>query len=155
MEIERKFLVKNLDFKNQTSGTFIAQGYLGADLLRTIRVRIYGDKAYLTIKSKTVGISRDEYEYDIPVKDAKAMLNDLCAKPLIEKNRYEIKYQGKIWEVDEFLGENTGLYVAEIELASESEAFEKPQWVGEEVSGDPKYFNSNLVKFPFSKWKNE
>ncbi len=95
---------------------------------------------------------RAEYEYEIPGPDAEAMLNDLCEKPLIEKMRYKIKFKGLIWEADEFFGENQGLLMAEVELEREDQSFVKPEWVGEEVTGDPKYFNANLIHHPFSKW---
>ncbi len=153
MEIERKFLVKDLSFQLLAKPKWVAQGYLVADGTRTVRVRVFGEQAFLTIKSKTIGISREEFEYEIPVDEAKTLLKELCDKPLIEKQRYAIPYAGKVWEVDVFGGENEGLVIAEIELTSESEKIAKPEWVGEEVSGDPKYFNSNLVKYPYLKWK--
>ncbi len=115
-------------------------------------MRIKKDQAFLTIKSKTIGISREEFEYKIPFEEAKFILENLCDKSIIEKNRYEIKFKEKIWEVDEFLEDNFGLILAEIELNSEDEKFEKPNWVGDEVSLDPKYFNSNLAKNPFKNW---
>ncbi|MCG6192307.1 CYTH domain-containing protein [Leptospira sp. FAT2] len=152
MEIERKFLVLNQEYKKLGSPEAIVQGYLNSDKNRTVRVRIQGSRAKITIKSATVGISREEFEYDIPFDDAKIMLYDLCEKPIIEKNRYTINYQGSIWEVDEFLGENTGLIVAEIELESPEALFNKPEWIGDEVSYDPKYFNSSLIKNPFKNW---
>jgi adenylate cyclase len=151
-EIERKFLLKGSDWKSLAKGTRYRQGYLNSVKERTVRVRTVGDKGFLTIKGITTGASRAEYEYPIPLSDAEAMLNDLCEKPLIEKNRYKIKDRDLTWEVDEFFGENQGLIVAEVELQSESQAVEKPGWVGEEVTGDPKYFNANLIKHPFSKW---
>lgn len=149
MEIERKFLVLSDEYKSLGKPNFISQGYLCSDNKRTVRVRIKNEEAFLTIKSKTIGISREEFEYKIPLNEAKFILEKLCDKPIIEKNRYEIKFQNKIWEVDEFLGDNFGLILAEIELNSEDENFEKPNWVGEEVSKDPKYFNSNLAKNPY------
>ncbi|TGK22036.1 CYTH domain-containing protein [Leptospira stimsonii] len=154
MEIERKFLVTNLDFKKNTVPSIISQGYLNSDKNRTVRVRINSNKAFITIKSKTVGISREEFEYEIPITDAEEMINSICEKPIIKKFRYLINFQGSIWEVDEFLEENEGLIVAEIELKSENEAFNKPDWVGKEVSDDPKYFNSNLIKTPFRHWNS-
>jgi CYTH domain-containing protein len=106
----------------------------------------------LTVKGITTGASRPEYEYEIPVTDADEMLDELCERYLIEKKRYKIEYKGFIWEVDEFFGENQGLIVAEVELENEDQSYEKPEWIGDEVTGDPKYFNSNLVKDPYLKW---
>ncbi|WP_061236195.1 CYTH domain-containing protein [Leptospira santarosai] len=154
MEIERKFLVTNFDFKKNSVPSIISQGYLNSDKNRTVRVRSNSNKAFITIKSKTVGISREEFEYEIPITDAEEMINSICEKSIIKKFRYLINFQGSIWEVDEFLEENEGLIVAEIELKSENEAFNKPDWVGKEVSDDPKYFNSNLIKTPFRHWNS-
>ena len=151
-EIERKFLVKGDVWKSLAGGTSYRQGYLNSAKERTVRVRTIDDKGYLTVKGITTGATRSEYEYEIPEADAAAMLNDLCEKPLIEKNRYKIRAREHTWEIDEFFGENHGLVVAEVELASEEQAFEKPGWIGEEVTGDPRYFNSNLIKHPFTKW---
>lgn len=152
-EIERKFLVKGTDWKKLAQGIRYRQGYLNSARERTIRVRTIGDKGFLTVKGITAGATRPEYEYEIPAADADAMLTDLCEKPLIEKNRYKIPAGPHVWEIDEFFGENRGLIVAEVELASEDQAFEKPAWVGKEVTGDPRYFNSNLIKCPFAKWR--
>ena len=151
-EIERKFLVKGDAWKSLAKATRYRQGYLNSVKERTVRVRTVGDKGFLTVKGITTGASRAEYEYPIPASDAEALLNDLCEKPLIEKNRYKIKDGNLTWEVDEFFGENQGLIVAEVELESESQSFEKPGWVGEEVTGDPRYFNANLIKHPYTKW---
>lgn len=151
-EIERKFLVKDDSFKNLTQGSKYRQGYLNSMKERVVRVRTIDDKGFLTVKGITTGATRVEYEYEIPVKDADAMLDDLCEKPLIEKNRYKIGFESFIWEVDEFFGENQGLIVAEIELEREDQHFEKPDWISEEVTGNPKYFNSNLIQNPYSKW---
>lgn len=151
-EIERKFLVKGEAWRGLVTGVLYRQGYLCGVKERTVRVRVAGDKAFLTIKGLTVGATRAEYEYEIPVSDAQAMLDDLAEKPLIEKIRYRITYKGLIWEVDEFLGHNAGLIVAEVELASEDQAFVKPDWAGEEVTADPRYFNSNLARHPFQQW---
>ena len=150
-EIERKFLVKGNDWRKLAHGTHYRQGYLSTVKERTVRVRIIDDKGFLTVKGITMGASRLEFEYDIPVKDACEML-EICEQPIIEKSRYKIKYGGFTWEVDEFYGVNKGLIVAEIELQSEDQKFDKPDWIGEEVTGDPKYFNSNLIKNPFTKW---
>jgi CYTH domain-containing protein len=115
-------------------------------------VRTINDKGFLTVKGINRGATRAEYEYEIPEADVKDMLDDLCEKPLIEKNRYKIEHGGVTWEVDEFFGENQGLIVAEVELESEGQSFEKPGWIGEEVTGDPRFFNSNLIKNPYTKW---
>lgn len=117
-----------------------------------MRIRTINDKAFLTIKGITVGVTRQEYEYEIPYDDCVQMLEQLAEKPVIEKKRYKIPLDGLIWEIDEFLGVNAGLIVAEIELADENQAFSKPAWIGAEVSADPRYFNSNLVKHPYTTW---
>jgi adenylate cyclase len=151
LEIERKFLVKEVAWRNE-EGTKYRQGYLNSTKERTVRVRIIDDKGYLTVKGISRGAVRVEYEYEIPGAEAKAMLNDLCEKPLIEKMRYKIEFKGLVWEVDEFFGENQGLIVAEVELESEDQTFTKPEWVGEEVTSDPKYFNANLIHHPYRRW---
>jgi CYTH domain-containing protein len=151
-EIERKFLVKDSSWRAQDAGKRYRQGYLSTVKERTVRVRSVGDKAYLTIKGITVGASRPEYEYEIPVADANEMLDQLCERPLIEKTRYRIQHDGLVWEIDEFEGENRGLITAEVELKDEHQSVAVPAWVGEEVTGDPRYFNANLVATPFSKW---
>lgn len=152
-EIERKFLVVDASYKRQASHCEIRQGYLNSDKERTVRVRTIDDKAFLTIKGRTHGVTRDEFEYEIPYKDACVMLDTLAERPLIEKNRYLVKCGGFLWEIDEFFGENSGLTVAEIELPDENETFERPAWLGEEVSDDPRYFNSNLVKNPYRNFR--
>jgi adenylate cyclase len=152
LEIERKFLVRDQQWKSLGQGALLRQGYLSSQPDRIVRVRIEGESAMLTIKGRTVGATRGEWEYPIPVEDANSFLNELCEKPIIEKYRYRIRHEGMIWEVDEFLGDNAGLVVAEIELEAEDQAFEKPQWVGEEVTHDARYFNANLLKRPFSSW---
>ena len=151
VEIERKFLVKNNDWKVGLQATVFKQAYLNSAADRTVRVRIAGDKAFLTIKSKTVGISRDEFEYEIPVNEAEELLN-LCETAALEKNRYFLNVGDLTWEIDEFLGVNAGLVIAEIELSEEQQTFEKPAWLGEEVSNDKRYFNSLLSIHPFSQW---
>jgi adenylate cyclase len=151
-EIERKFLMKDDSWRSLATGTKYRQGYLNSTKERVVRVRTIDDKGFLTIKGITTGATRVEYEYEIPDAEATAMLDDLCEKPLIEKNRYKIALCGFTWEVDEFFGENQGLIVAEVELESEDQQFEKPEWIGEEVTGDPKYFNSNLIQNPYLKW---
>ena len=151
-EIERKFLVTDTRFLSGQQGTAYKQGYLNREGC-TVRVRIAGDQAFLTIKGKTVGFSRAEFEYSIPLVDAEEMLASLCALPPIEKTRYLIDHAGKCWEVDVFHGANQGLVVAEIELTHENESFDLPPWIGAEVSEDPRYFNSQLASKPFSQWQ--
>jgi len=157
LEIERKFLVKSNDFKEQAfAKNNIAQGYLSSVPERTVRVRIKGEKAYLTIKGigHQCGMSRFEWENQIPLDEAAELLK-LCEKGKIEKTRYEIKSGSHIYEVDEFYGENEGLIMAEIELQSETENFEKPDWLGEEVTNDERYYNAYLSKNPFKNWRKE
>jgi adenylate cyclase len=149
-EIERKFMVKKGVWRDKKA-TKYRQGYLSIVKERTVRVRTIEDKGYLTIKGISIGASRLEFEYEIPRQDADALL-DICEKPLIEKNRYKVENGDFVWEVDEFFGENQGLIVAELELESGDQYFPKPDWIGEEVTGDPRYFNSNLIKNPYSKW---
>mgnify|MGYP001245831743 CR=1 FL=1 len=151
-EIERKFLVKGDYWRSLAKGTTYRQGYLNSAKERTVRIRTIDDKAFLTIKGLTVGATRNEYEYEIPLADCNAMLDALAEKPIIEKKRLKVQCEGLIWEIDEFFGDNTGLIVAEVELKSEDQAFKKPEWVGDEVTGDPRYFNSNLIKHPYTKW---
>ncbi len=151
IEIERKFLVKGDSWKNDASeGLACTQGYLFSNEEKAVRVRIIGREALLTIKGATLGISRTEFEYSIPVEDANAMLN-LCGDT-VEKIRYFIGYAGMTWEVDVFLGSNEGLVLAEIELDSEDQTFELPSWADKEVSSDIRYFNSNLARNPYSTW---
>ncbi len=150
IEIERKFRVKKDTWRN-VKGTRYCQGYLNSAKERNVRVRTMEDKAYLTIKGIAIGASRMEFEYEIPLQDANELLG-ICEKPLIEKTRYKVLEGGFIWEVDEFFRENQGLIVAEVELESEDQEFPKPDWVGEEVTGDPRYFNSNLIKNPYTNW---
>lgn len=151
-EIERKYLVIDGVWKELATGTVYRQGYLSTVPERTVRVRVIGDKGYLTIKGLSVGATRDEFEYEIPGQDANELLR-LCEPPIIEKTRYKIEFEGLIWEVDEFSGENTGLIIAEVELRHEHQEVILPAWVGDEVTYDPKYFNANLVKNPYQKWK--
>lgn len=154
IEIERKFLVKSDGWKSLGERMFYQQGYLLIDKSKTIRVRTIEAKGFITIKGLSTGISRSEFEYIIPVDEAKFMLKNFCEKPLIEKYRTKIKINDVVWEVDEFIGENTGLIIAEVELNDESQKFNLPDWIGEEVSGNPIYNNSSLVKNPFTKWKS-
>ncbi|MDA0740292.1 MAG: CYTH domain-containing protein [Bacteroidetes bacterium] len=151
-EIERKFLVSTNNWKDDVSSTHVfRQGYLSYDSERTVRVRATEVSGFLTIKGITTGLTRDEFEYEIPLADALALLQ-LCERPAIEKKRYLVPHGAQIWEIDVFEGVNTGLVVAEIELQSEDEAFEKPTWLGKEVSGQRKYSNSALSLLPFKDW---
>ena len=153
-EIERKFLVKNDSWLREIHSEYqIRQGYLskGSDLI--FRVRIKHSKAFLTIKSKVIGITRSEFEYEIPLKDGLELI-DLCAHSIIEKTRYEVQSEGLNWEIDVFKGNNEGLVVAEIELTSEDQKLTLPEWIGEEVSFDHRYLNSNLIEFPYNNWDN-
>ena len=152
VEIERKFLVQGDAWKTLGEPVFFRQGYLSSQKERTVRVRIEGDRAVITIKGKSVGATRGEWEYPIPVQDAAELLDGLCEQPLIEKYRRKITNGAHVWEVDEFLGANAGLVVAEIELGAEDEAFDQPEWVADEVTDDARYYNSNLVRHPFSNW---
>jgi adenylate cyclase len=149
-EIERKFLLKKGVWPRGTTMK-CCQGFLSRAKERTVRVRTVNDKGYLTIKGMAVGASRPEFEYEIPYQDALELL-EICEKPLIEKNRYRVEEGGLVWEIDEFFGENQGLIIAELELESEDQEFKKPAWVGEEVTGDPRYYNANLIKNPYTKW---
>ena len=151
-EIERKFLVKGTSWKRGATGELFRQGYLVADKQRTVRVRVVGEEGFLTIKGPSRGIARAEYEYPIPAQEADEMLETLCLQPLVEKYRYRIEHAGLVWEVDEFLGENRGLTLAEVELADEDQRISLPDWAGEDVSHDPRYYNANLARHPFSKW---
>lgn len=152
VEIERKFLVRSQEWRTLGDRVSIRQGYLSSHSDRIVRVRIQDTTAMLTIKGRTIGASRGEWEYPIPIEDAQRFLDDLCEKPIIEKIRYRIQYEGMLWEVDEFFGENLGLVVAEIELLTEDQVFVKPDWVGDEVTYDRRYANANLLRHPFTKW---
>ena len=152
-EIERKFLVNQELWQAQDAGIHFKQGYLSTQKERVVRVRIEGSIAKLTIKGATTGITRAEFEYTIPLEDAATLLDQLCEQPLIDKHRHKEVHGGKIWEIDVFHGLNAGLVIAEIELSSEDEAFETPAWAIREVSSDPRYYNSNLLKHPFSAWE--
>lgn len=151
-EIERKFLVASERWRKLGVRKFYQQGYLLIDKLKTIRVRTIEDKAFVTVKGSAIRISRDEFEYEIPIEDAKIILEKLCEKPIIEKYRSKIEVGEIVWEVDEFIGENEGLILAEVELKSEAQKIDLPDWIGEEVTGNHQYNNSYLVKHPFSKW---
>jgi CYTH domain-containing protein len=150
VEIERKFLVIGDAWRTQT-GVAIGQGYLNRDKNRTVRVRLAGDEAFLTIKGPSLGATRQEFEYPIPMEDALQLLQ-LCDGPSIRKTRHVVMNDGNRWEVDEFHAENQGLIVAEIELSTEDQTISKPDWIGKEVTDDPRYFNSNLIAHPFCQW---
>lgn len=151
-ETERKFLVIGDGWRSQATGTLYRQGYLVAEPDRTVRVRIAGDRGFLTIKGKTEHISRPEFEYPIPLKDAAELLDTLCLRPLIEKTRYRLESEGFLWEIDEFRGENAGLILAEVELADPNQVLNLPGWVGAEVSQDPRYYNASLIRYSYSQW---
>jgi CYTH domain-containing protein len=152
IEIERKFLVVDDTWRQGATGTPFRQGYLCTDPERTVRVRLAGDRGTLTIKGKTEGISRAEFEYPIPSAEAAELLDRLSLRPLIEKTRYRVEHAGRVWEIDEFFGDNEGLILAEVELESADAQLELPSWTGREVSDDPRYYKANLVQHSFSKW---
>jgi len=152
-EIERKYLVKRDAWTPAGAGTHFKQGYLNSQKERVVRVRIEGDTAKLTIKGVTTGVTRSEFEYPLPADDAGILLDQLCEKPLIDKHRHVEQHGGHTWEIDVFHGDNEGLVVAEVELASEDAKPELPAWAGAEVSSDPRYFNSNLLKNPYKNWR--
>lgn len=154
-EIERKFLVVSDAYRQGAEPVRFRQGYLSTDPGRTVRVRVAGHKAFLTVKGPAVGFSREEYEYEIPLSDADSMLDRLCSRPLIDKHRFKVPFGGFLWEVDEFHAENEGLVVAEIELPSVDAFFPIPPWAGKEVTSDHRYANSSLVRVPFSRWGSE
>ncbi len=156
IEIERKFLVDKTkwhDFVKPPSVKY-SQGYITNERDKVVRVRVAGPQGYVTIKGGNLGIKRSEFEYEIPVEDAEQLLTEFCPNT-ITKHRYKILFENKTWEVDEFLGDNQGLVVAEIELKDEKELFKVPGWVGKEVSDDERYYNSNLSIVPYKKWKSE
>ena len=150
-EIERKFLVADDSWRDGAPGVRISQGYLSQDPERTVRVRIAGENAWLTIKGRTVGIRRAEFEYVVPVADARELLG-LCLPAVIDKTRHRIEHGGHVWEIDVFHGENDGLVLAEVELADESVEPDLPAWAGAEVSADARYFNACLAASPYRKW---
>ena len=153
-EIERKFLVRNEGWRaHVSSGIFYRQGYMASTATCSMRVRYGGGQGFINLKSATLGITRKEYEYPIPEQDANEMLDLFCEGPLIEKTRYLVEHAGHVWEVDVFAGDNEGLVVAEIELDAADESFALPDWAGEEVSHDPRYYNVCLVKNPFKNWR--
>lgn len=150
-EIERKFLVVGDGWRG-VRGTPYRQGYVASGDGVTVRVRLAGERGFLTLKGPTVGLSRAEFEYEIPAGDARELLDTLCPRPQIEKTRYELEHAGRLWQIDEFHTENTGLVVAEVELTDEAETLELPSWVGPEVSHDPRYTNAQLARHPVSRW---
>ncbi len=152
-EIERKFLLQNNDWQSEADeGLVLKQGYLSTDPDRTVRIRLAGKRGILTVKSKNIGITRNEFEYEIPYSDTLELLK-LCAPPLIEKTRYKVHHNHLTWEIDIFSGENEGLAIAEVELTDEHQSITPPAWIGKEVSDDQRYYNSNLVLHPFKHWE--
>lgn len=151
-EIERKFLINRNQLGFLENGTSIKQGYISTQDKTSVRVRISGEKAYLTLKGETMGVTRSEFEYEIPVIDAEQIITELCGGRVVQKTRYLVTHCNHTWEVDIFHGDNDGLVIAEIELESEEERFEIPDWVTSEVSGEPKYYNSSLLDNPFKNW---
>ncbi|MBE9221073.1 CYTH domain-containing protein [Cyanobacterium stanieri LEGE 03274] len=153
IEIERKFLVNKELWQPPDEGVIYQQGYIYTQNGSTVRVRVAGNVGFLTLKTKTNGMSRYEFEYPIPLFEAQEMLRIMCDRPLIEKKRYKIKIEELIWEIDEFFGDNQGLLLAEVELSSENQTISLPPWIDREVTGDLRYYNSNLVKNPYNNGK--
>ncbi|MGF1569295.1 MAG: CYTH domain-containing protein [Nodosilinea sp.] len=151
-EIERKFLVVGEAWRANASGTLYRQGYIPTQDARTVRVRQAGEAGYLTLKGPAVGLVRPEFEYPIPLADAQAMLETLCQPPFIQKYRYRLPLGNVVWEVDEFLAENQGLVLAEVELMTPDQDFPRPAWLGKEVTDDPRYYNASLARHPYSGW---
>ncbi|GAB6141345.1 CYTH domain-containing protein [Methylosoma difficile] len=155
IEVEHKFLLANDAWREHVSQSVrYRQGYLSALPTTSIRVRTSQDQAWLNIKSAVIGTQRHEYEYEIPLQDADEMISNLCQRPLIEKIRHFVEHGGHLWEIDEFEGDNAGLIVAEIELSEEGEVFQRPEWLGQEVTEDLRYYNNNLVRYPYSQWRD-
>lgn len=153
LEVEHKFLLANDDWRQRIEhSVHYKQGYLSSSPLSSVRVRISDSQAWLNIKSATIGSHRQEFEYEIPLSDADSILDALCHKPLVEKMRHFVHYDRHLWEIDEFMGDNAGLIVAEIELSQIGESFEKPAWIGEEVTQDLRYYNNNLSRYPYKDW---
>lgn len=160
LEIERKFLVQGNDWKRAATGLAVVQGYIVNDPERSVRVRMYGNKAFLTIKlshpadepGSQMALMRSEFEYEIPTADAQSLLAEACGSATIAKTRWQVQHFGHMWEIDEFHEANSGLVVAEIELSSEDERFARPTWLGPEVTDDPRYINANLIRNPYSTW---
>lgn len=153
IEIERKFLVTGTAWRENATAVPCCQGYLCPGSGVTVRVRTMGGQGFLTVKGRGTGLVRQEFEYAIPLADARELLTTLCVKPLIIKDRYRVEHAGLVWEVDVFAGENKGLVIAEVELTQPDQAVSLPGWVGMEVSGDSRYYNASLVRNPFSRWK--
>lgn len=151
-EIERKFLVSSEAWRSGAEGVRYRQGYLCTDPQRTVRVRTAGARGFLTIKGLSRGAARAEFEYEIPLAEANHLLDALCLRPLIEKMRYTLEAGGLTWEIDEFEGENAGLILAEVELEREDQTVDLPAWIGQEVTGDPRYYNANLIQRPYKTW---
>lgn len=152
IEIERKFLLNNDAWRDGATGILYRQGYLCTDPERTVRVRLGGGTAILAIKGAGDGIARTEFEYPIPSEEAVVLLDSLCLQPLVEKYRYLVPFAGLTWEIDEFLGANAGLLLAEVELERIDQPVPLPPWIGLEVSGDPRYYNAWLARHPFTTW---
>ncbi|MGJ0486302.1 MAG: CYTH domain-containing protein [Methylomicrobium sp.] len=156
LEVEHKFLLANEDWRQEIECSEIfRQGYLSSQPTSSIRVRICEHRAWLNIKSATIGTHRLEYEYEIPLADGQEILTHLCRKPLIEKTRHYVRHGNNLWEIDEFEGANQGLIVAEIELDEIGQSFEKPTWLGAEVTDDLRYYNNNLALHPYSEWRDQ
>jgi adenylate cyclase len=152
IEIERKFLLKDDNWRPGATGVLYRQGYLSTDPQRTVRVRLGGDTAILAIKGAGDGLARPEFEYPLPVEEAELLLDSLCLQPLVEKIRYLVPFAGRTWEIDEFLGANAGLLLAEVELEQPDQPVELPPWIGSEVTGDPRYYNAWLARNPYTTW---
>lgn len=155
VEIERKFLVLHDGYKSGAKMTFIKQGFLNDDLQRTVRVRVADGKACITIKGPSDGPERPEFEYPVPIADAEFMINELCIPPILVKNRFVLQFSGWTWEVDEFMGDNAGLVIAEVELPDKGSKLELPEWIGREVTGETRYYNANLIRHPYKDWKGK
>ena len=153
-EIERKFIILGSSYKDLGDYKHCIQGYIPSTNKPLIRIRTIGNQSFLTMKSDVNGITCLEYEYKIPNQDAKDIMELFCKQSIVEKNRYRIRYKSTLWDVDEFLGENEGLVVAEVELNSENQPYNKPDWIGQEVSTDKKYYNCNLANYPYTQWNN-
>jgi len=152
VEIERKFRITGIDFLTSFEGERLTQGYLSHDPRATVRLRLQGAQAWLTVKGETRGATRSEFEYPIPAADARAMLEEMCPSGVIDKTRYRVPVGDHIWEVDVFHGDNDGLVVAEVELEHEDQPFQRPPWLGEDVTDDPRYYNSALSRSPYGQW---
>lgn len=154
LEIERKFLIRDESWRQQVErSATMRQGYLTSDARCSVRVRVAGERGFLNIKSGTLGIQRSEFEYPIPAAEAEEMLDTLCEQPLLEKTRHFVRHGQHLWEIDEFAGDNAGLIVAEVELRHPDEPFARPDWLGEDVSQDIRYYNSQLARHPYRTWR--